>query len=112
MCYTDSLTLDTAIFALPAFTYYIKDAAGAFSWYDSAAISDNSLVYPITCGTFTWKVLKDDGVTEIDSTVFTAGDFTQAKKTIDVFTSDFAKAGTYNMQVKVWYTELPTISKI
>ena len=94
MCYTDTLTLDTSIFALPAFTYYIKNAAGVFSWYDSAATSSKSLPYPTTCGTFTWTVMKSDGIQAIDSDVFT---FDQASKAINIYTIDFLKAATYNM---------------
>ncbi len=102
------MTLNTVKFALPAFTYYIKDAAGVFSWNDSAASSVNNLAYPTTCGMFAWTVTKTDG-SSIDSTIFTAGDYTLTTKTIDVYTIDLAKAATYDMQVKVWYTELPTV---
>jgi len=111
LCLTDTLAVGTAIFASPAFTYYIKDATGVFSWNDSAASSVNNLAYPTTCGAFTWTVTKTDG-SLIDSTIFTTGDYTLSTKTIDVYTTDLAKATTYDMQVKVWYTELPTISKI
>lgn len=49
-----------------------------------------------------------DGVTALDSAVF---NLKLAEKTIDVHTNDFGKSATYYMQVKVFYTEIPTILK-
>jgi hypothetical protein len=107
-CLTDTLTLDTTKFASPAFTYNVNNAAADFIWTDASVSSDNNLT---TCGTFTWTVTKTDGFTAIDSEVFKAGDFNLATKTINVYTADFSKADTYYMQVKVFYTKLPTIFK-
>ena len=39
-CLTDTLRLDTTIFASPALTYTIKDVAALFSWTDTAVISE------------------------------------------------------------------------
>ena len=48
-----------------------------------------------------------DGLTAIDSTVFTV-DCTSETKTISVYTADFAKAATYSMMAKACYTDVPT----
>lgn len=56
-----------------------------------------------------WTVTKIDGTSTIDSAVFTEGVYSLTTKTIDVYTTEFSKAATYEMVVKVFYAELPTI---
>jgi hypothetical protein len=104
-CLTDTLTLDTSLFASPALIYTISDPASVFSWTDAAAKSVKSLT---NCGTLTWVVTKEDGVAAVDS-IFILGDLTLTNKSIHIFTNDMFKADTYKMQVKSYYTLLPTI---
>ena len=105
-CLTDSLTLDAIKFASPALTYIIGASSAALSWTDSAATSAGSLT-SAQCGMVTWQVTQTDGVTPIDSNVFTEGDYTQTTKTITVpQTEDVSKAAVYDMKVKVYYAEL------
>ena len=101
------MTIDTTKFSSPALTYNVKSADSVFSWEDAAATSVNSLT--ATCGAFTWTVTKADGST-ID-TIFT-GDYTSTTKTLSVQTDLFTKVATYNMRVKVQYTNYSTVSKI
>ena len=61
-----------------------------------------------TCGALTWAVTKTDGSTAIDPDVFTL-DLTS--KTISTYTTLFSKEASYPMQVKVYYSELPTVLK-
>ena len=84
-CFTDTLTTDTNKFASPAFTYNVNYAAEVFSWTDAAATSLKSLT---TCGPLTWEVTMADGVTPIDSNVFTLETTT---KKINIYSTDFAK---------------------
>ena len=53
-------------------------------------------------------VTKKDGITEIDSTVFTLD---SANRTISVHTTDLKKASSYTMRVKVYLTDFPEIHK-
>ena len=74
-----------------------------FSWTDSNVSSDNSLT---TCGALTWEVTQTDGFTAIDSSVFVEGD-----KTIDIQSDDILKASTYNIRVKVYYTDYSAVTQ-
>ena len=105
-CLLDTLTINAAKFPITtlALTYYVKDAAKVLSWTDADATSSLSLS---TCGTRTWTVTKTNG-SAID-TIFTAL-YTAAINSISVQTTLFSKAGTYDMKVKVWYTDLPSVS--
>ena len=98
-CLTDSLTIVESSFPSPALTYNLKDSATVFSWTDEDATSVGSLTI---CGSLTWDITAEDGITAIDSTIFTLD---PAKKTLRVEASDFSKAATYTMQVKVYYTD-------
>ena len=91
-CLSDTLTVDATKFASPVSTYIIKYTATDFTWTDINVASFKNLI--ATCGALTWTVKKTDGVTAIDSTVFT-GDYTSATKTISTYTTDFTKAGNY-----------------
>jgi len=104
-CFNDTLAIDTTIFASPAFTYNIKDETKFFSWNDGAV---SSLLSQTLCGSYTWDVTQDDE-TSLDSTIFTVGDFTLTTKTIAIYSAECLKSKTYNMLVKVYYTELPFI---
>ena len=105
-CLLDTLTINAAKFPITtlALTYYVKDAAKVLSWTDADATSTLSLT---TCGTRAWTVTKTDG-SAID-TIFTAL-YTAAINSISVQTTLFSKAGTYDMKVKVWYTDLPSVT--
>lgn len=63
--------------------YYIKDTAVVFSWNDADVASDNSLT---NCGPLTWEITAEDGITLIDSSIFTLD---QSSRTINVHTDDF-----------------------
>ena len=104
-CRFATLTIDTAIFKSPALTYIVKDLAATLSWTDSAVTNESIFA---NCGTFTWMVTKKDGITEIDSTVFTLD---SANRTISVHTTDLKKASSYTMRVKVYLTDFPEIHK-
>lgn len=52
----------------------------------------------------TWEVTKTDG-DALDSSIFTFPSATL----IDVYTEEIGKAATYDMKVKVYYTDLPTV---
>ena len=79
------MTLDTNKFSSPAFTYNVNYAAEVFSWTDAAATSLKGLK---TCGPLTWEVTMADGVTAIDSDVFSLDTTT---KKINIYSTDFAK---------------------
>ena len=90
-CLSDTLNINTTKFTSPALTYNIKYAAEVFSWTNADVSSVNNLTI---CGSFTWTVLKDDGMTEIDLTVFTLDTTTMTRT---VYTIEFSKTATYNM---------------
>ena len=56
-----------------------------------------------------WEVVNDDETqTAIDSTIFT---FDELSLTIITETDEIAKAQTYDLMVKVYYTDYPYISQ-
>ena len=67
-CLTDTLTIDAMQFLTPAASYYIRHAAVTLSWSDTFVTSAVNL--PSVCGSYSWTVTKTDGVTAIDSTIF------------------------------------------
>ena len=105
MCNTDILTIEPSAF--PNLTYKIKSIASVFSWTDSVVKSVKGL--GATCGVFTWTVTKNDGVTAIEPAVFSSVLNNLGTNTIAAYTTDFARAGTYTIQVKVWYSNFPLI---
>ena len=105
-CFNDIFTFSSTKFptASPALTYYVKNAAAVLSWTDADANSTLSLTI---CGTRTWTVTKTDG--SVIDNIFT-GVYTAEINSISVQTTLFSKTGTYDMKVKVWYTDLPSVS--
>ena len=94
ICSADTLTIDRVKFADPAATYHIRDPLGeTFSWTDFDVFSAEGLT---DCGPFTWEVTESDGVTQLDSSVYSVGDLTAATKTIDIQTDDIMKAGLHS----------------
>ena len=75
-CATDTLSIDSAVFATPALTYNLYNAAEDFTFTDAAAISSNSLTI---CGTRVWTVTNSDN-TAVDSSVFTLDLVSASKK--------------------------------
>ena len=76
-----------------------------FAWSDYDASSYNGL---IGCGSKVWTVTDGAGGA-IDSTVFTNNLLAVVPtNTIDIYTTDIAKAATYNIEVKVQYDTNPT----
>ena len=108
-CGSDTLTIDASspVFNSPAVTYNVRAPAAQLSWTDSAVTSNNGLS---SCGTYTWEITLTDGSSAIDPTIFSEGDYTAATKTIVIETIDIAKAASYNIQVKVYYTSHTAIS--
>ena len=104
-CLLDTLTISSTKFATPALSYYIRHVGENLNWADTDVTSTLGLT---TCGALTWSVKKIDGLTDIDSAVFPL--LNLSTKVLFTYTTDFAKEATYPMQVKVHYTELPTIS--
>ena len=92
-CLLDTLTISTTKFATPALSYDIRNTAAVLSWTDTHVTSTLGLT---TCGALTWAVTKTDGLTAIDSAVFTL-DLTA--KTISNYTTLYAKEANYSMQV-------------
>ena len=93
-CASDTFTINAAMFLSPSLTYNIKGTASPYSWTDSDVTSDSGFT-STQCGTFTWTVMKVDGLNAIDP-IFT---YTSATKTIFTYTTDFAKAATYIMRI-------------
>ena len=99
-------------FSSPALIYSIKDKPKNISWTDKIVTSNAGLTI---CGTYEWDIVQTDGATlspnpiALDTNIFT---LELSAKTINVFTEDFSKAGTYPMQLKVWYTEFPSVFEI
>ena len=96
------MTIDKTKFTTPVLIYGVKSETAVLSWTDADA--KNKLGLTI-CGSLTWTVTNTDGLTAIDSAVFTEN-YTLTTKTLSTYTTDFAKAGTYNMLAKVCYSEL------
>ena len=99
-------------FSSPALIYSIKDKPKSLSWTDKTVTSIAGLTI---CGTYEWEIEQTDGATlspnliALDTNIFT---LELSTKTVNVFTKDFSKAGTYLMQLKVWYTEFPSVFEI
>jgi len=106
VCHLDTLSLDVKAFSL---IYNIKDKPKSLSWSDKTVTSNFGLTI---CGTYEWEIVQTDGATldpnpiPLDTNIFT---LELSIKTINVYTEDFSKAGTYPMQIKVWYTEFPSV---
>jgi len=84
-------------------TYKVKSAASVLSWTDSVVTSKKDI--GSNCGAFTWDVTQTDGVTPIKPDVFPSVLYNLATNAIAVETTDFSLAGTYRIQVKVWYSD-------
>jgi len=82
LCVTDSLSIDSAVFATPALSYNLYNTAEDFTFTDTAAVSSQSLT---TCGTLVWTVTYSDN-TAVDSSVFTL-DLVSASKKVTTQTS-------------------------
>ena len=107
-CHGDTLTISPTKFAMPALTYDIGAPMSTFSWTDSDATSDKNYS---DCGGFTWTITQTDGITALDSAIFTEGDYTAATKTIDTETAFIGFAGSYDIRVTVKYTNYPAVTK-
>ena len=92
-CKADTLNIDTSKFGTPAHTYDIRSPKDTFTWTDSAVSSNDGLA---NCGTYTWEIKKQDGTSDLESTVYTLIDLVSATKTIEIETNDIAKAGNAN----------------
>jgi len=66
-CTTDTLSIDASVFASPALTYNLYNAAEPFTFTDAAAVSSGGLT---SCGVLVWTITKSDG-NPLDSLVFT-----------------------------------------
>lgn len=110
-CSLDTLTIDSTKFSDPAFTYDIASPEASFEWTDSAVTS--ALGFSNECGSYSWQVFQSDGVTPLDSSIYTVGDLTLATKTIAVFTDQMSYAGLAAAEdavVKVSYAAYPSVA--
>ena len=100
-CGSNTLIINSAKFANPAETYEISAPnTTSFSWSDSDVSVSSAYTDCIACdcGGYTWQIFKSDGVSPIDSLIYTLGDLTATSKTIDILTDDISLAGDADSQ--------------
>lgn len=101
-----SFTL-TLIDPCPTATYVLPVVAASYTYNLRAAALvvnlDNfvSSQLDTLCGTMVYKMKKNDGVTAIDSTVFTFSSWT-TPKTLTISSSDNTKDGSYVLQYRAY----------
>ena len=99
ICPTSTLDVDSTIWQDD--NYYIGDPTKSLPW-TPASTGD-----VVACGSVSWWLSVAGG--SIDASVFT-NDFSTATKTLDIFTNDSGKAGTYEFTVTVYYDNEPSVS--